>query len=233
MLRNEYSTVSWKMPNFQCFIPPDWPRHLISHDSQQENTTIENIVQAYVSARNATKFSSGSAGGKMIWKDFIHLESIKKRQKGPPHQYFCRRFVEISILQWIFSLPFIKHDEFHVYKCISLLFTTGVCYVYKVRAAKNLFFSSVNIFSLWNNRASSQHSSVDRPSKGLKRTVAAEEAARAVKTVSHCNKPLCFSRLDTDFANHFSETGNFWLQGRRNYQSVVVFYIKTNLYAVQ
>ena len=42
----------------------------------------------------------------MIRKDFIHLEGIKKRQKGPPHQYFCRRFVEISILQRIFSLPF-------------------------------------------------------------------------------------------------------------------------------
>ena len=26
----------------------------------------------------------------MIRKDFIHLEGIKKRQKGPPHQYLVK-----------------------------------------------------------------------------------------------------------------------------------------------
>ena len=159
----------------------------------------------YISACNATKFSSGSGWRENDLERFHSSGKHKKETKRFSTSIFLQKVCRNLYFKMNFQFTVDKHVEFHVYKCISLLFTTGVCYVYKIRAAKNFFFSSVNIFSFWNNRVSSQHSSVDRPSKGLKRTVAAEEAARAVKTACHCNKHWRFSRLDTDFANHF-----FW-----------------------
>ena len=79
----------------------------------------------------------------MIWKDFIHLKGIKRNKKALHIKKVCRNLY----FTMNFQFTVYKHIEFHNYKCISLLFTTGVCYVYKIRAAKNFFFSSVNIFS--------------------------------------------------------------------------------------
>ena len=123
----------------------------ISHDSLQGNTMIENIVQAphFCTQRNEVFFRFGwrENDSERFHSSRRFIEGIKKRQKRSSTSIFLQKVVEISILQQVFQFTVYKHVEFHVYKCISLLFTTGVCYIYKVRAAKNFFFSSVNIFS--------------------------------------------------------------------------------------
>ena len=83
----------------------------------------------------------------MIRKIFIHLEGIKKETKRSSTSIFLQKVCRNLYFTMNFQFTVYKHVEFRVYKCIRLLFTTGICYVYKVRAAKNFFFSSVNIFS--------------------------------------------------------------------------------------
>ena len=128
-------------------------RHLISHDSLQGNTTIEIIVQAlhFCAQRNEVFFRFG-------WREndserFHSSGRHKKETKRSSTSIFLQKVCRNLYFTMNFQFTVYKHVEFNVYKCISLLF----CYVYKVRAAKNFFFSSVNIFSFRNNRASSQY----------------------------------------------------------------------------
>ena len=83
----------------------------------------------------------------MIRKIFTHLEGIKKETKRSSTSIFLQKVCRNLYFTMNFQFTVYKHVEFRVYKCIRLLFTTGICYVNKVRAAKNFFFSSVNIFS--------------------------------------------------------------------------------------
>ena len=107
-------------------------RHLISHDSLQENTTIENIVQAlhFCAQRNEVFFRFG-------WRQndserFHSSGRHKKETKRSSTSIFLQKVCRNLYFTMNFQFTVYKHVEFHVYKCISLLFTTGVCYVYKV-----------------------------------------------------------------------------------------------------
>ena len=83
----------------------------------------------------------------MIRKIFTHLEGIKNETKRSSTSIFLQKVCRNLYFTMNFQFNVYKHVEFRVYKCIRLLFTTGICYVNKVRAAKNFFFSSANIFS--------------------------------------------------------------------------------------